>query len=166
MYKKIYEKITSFIDRYKYGEKILKIINSITTKIVYIIYPIFLLGLAYNSDIRFWKVFLIPGISLILLTIIRKYINAPRPYEKYDIDPIIKKDTKGKSFPSRHVFSIFVIAGTLYNISATIGMFLIFLGILLALVRVIGGVHFPKDVIFGALIGIVSSIIGWSITIF
>ena len=39
------------------------------------------------------------------------------------------------------------------------------LGSAIALIRVIGGVHFPRDVIAGALIGIIFGIIGWNLRI-
>ena len=37
------------------------------------------------------------------------------------------------------------------------------IGILLGMIRVLGGVHEPRDVIAGAVIGIASGIIGFSI---
>ena len=47
-----------------------------------------------------------------VVSVSRKIINEPRPYEKYGVPPVLDKDTSGKSFPSRHVFSVFVIAVT------------------------------------------------------
>lgn len=163
MNEKIYEKITEPIYLHKHGVKILKILNKLTTSLVYLVYPVFLLILVVKGDIRFWKVLIIPGISFILLSAFRKYINVPRPYEVLDIVPIISKETEGKSFPSRHVFSVFVIAMTLYYISIPIGISLMVIGIIVGIVRVVGGVHFPRDVIAGALIGILCSIIGWNL---
>ena len=62
---------------------------------------------------RLWQELIIylaiPGISFVAVSIFRKCYNAKRPYEIYDFKPLIPKDTIGKSFPSRHVFSIFVI---------------------------------------------------------
>lgn len=161
MNEKTYEKITSLILGHPHGLQMFNMINKFTTTIVYFIYPVFLFKLAFNRDIRFWKVLLIPSISFILVSVFRKCTNAPRPYEVLDIVPIIKKDTKGKSFPSRHVFSVFIIAMTLYYISIPVGITLMVLGIILAIIRVLGGVHFPKDVIAGAIIGILFSILGW-----
>lgn len=159
---KTYKKIIASIRRHPYGVKILKSVNTISPALIYLIYPFYLIILGFKSDIRFWKLLLIPGVSFILLTVLRKYINASRPYEVYDIVPIINKDTKGSSFPSRHVFSAFVIAMTLYYISMPIGLLLMFLGTILGIIRVIGGVHFPQDVIAGAIIGILCGIIGWN----
>lgn len=163
MYEKRYKKILQFIGKYKYGKITINIINKLATSLVYAIYPITLFILVLNRDKRFWKVLFIPGISFILLSLFRSYINFSRPYELYNITPIINKDTKGKSFPSRHVFSVFIIAMTLYYISSLLGVFLMFIGVILAIIRVLGGVHFPKDVIVGAIIGVLSGIIGWNL---
>lgn len=160
MNEKTYEKITRPIYNHKYGLEILKGVNYIITTLVYALYPILLLILAYNGDTRFWKVLLAPGISFVLVSVFRNYFNAPRPYEVLNINPIIKKDTKGRSFPSRHVFSIFVISTAFYYIQPLIGIILMFLGLLLAATRVVGGVHFPKDVIAGAIMGILCGVIG------
>lgn len=158
-----YRKILELIGKQPYRIKILKIMNKISSGLIYLIYPLYLIILGIKGDIRFWKVLIIPGISFVLLSLVRKYINASRPYEVFDIVPIINKDTKGSSFPSRHVFSAFIIAMTLYYISMPIGVFLMLLGSILAIVRVVGGVHFPRDVIVGAIIGILSGIIGWNL---
>lgn len=141
--------------------KTINIANHLITYSVYTIYPLVLIFLIYNRDARFWRVLLAPAISYVLVSLFRNYVNAPRPYEVTDNIPIIKKDTKGNSFPSRHVFSVFVIASTLYFISEPLGIILMLAGCILAVLRVIGGVHFPRDVIAGAIIGILSGILGF-----
>ena len=141
--------------------KTINILNKLITTVVYITYPLVLAFLVITQDARFWRVLLIPAISFVLVSLIRYYINAPRPYEVSNSVPIIKKDTKGKSFPSRHVFSVFVIASTLYFISNPLGLFLMVAGIGLAIIRVVGGVHFPRDVIIGAIIGILAGVLGF-----
>ena len=162
MNEKTYEKIRNWINKIEKGESLVNSINDISTAAVYLIYTIFLLILIFNRDQRFWRVFFTPAISFILLSLFRKYFNAPRPYEILDIKPIIKKDTKGKSFPSRHVFSAFLIAMTISYISLPIGVFLMATGCIIALVRVLGGIHFPKDVVAGGVVGIICAIIGWN----
>lgn len=163
MNEKTYGKIKSKILSYKYGVKILKGTNMIITSLVYCLYPILLIVLAYNSDIRLWRVLIVPGLSFIFISMFRKYYNAPRPYEVLDIIPIIEKDSKGNSFPSRHVFSIFIIAMAFYYINPIWGILLMILGAALATTRVLGGVHFPRDVIAGAIMAIVGGIIGFVI---
>ncbi len=143
------------------NKKMINLLNRSITVPIYCLYPLILVFLIYTQDERFWRALLTPAISFVLVSVLRNYINAPRPYEVSGVKPIIAKDTKGKSFPSRHVFSIFVIATTLYFIFKPLGIFLMIAGVLLAILRVIGGVHFPRDVIAGAFIGILSGILGF-----
>ena len=159
-----YERISKPIRSHPNGMKIINVLNKLTTSSVYLAHPISLIILFINGDKRFWNVLLVPAISFILLSFFRKAVNAPRPYELLDIDPIIKKNTKGNSFPSRHVFSVFVIAMSLYYVWPSIGIVLMLIGIIISVIRVIGGVHFPRDVIAGAIMGVGSSIIGWYVS--
>lgn len=128
--------------------------NKAATWGCYLAYPLLLLVLALQQDGRFFRSLLVPAVSFAAL-------NFRRPYEVLDIDPIIHKDTKGKSMPSRHVFSIFVIAMTFLWIVPWLGVVLLALGAALACVRVIGGVHFPRDVLVGAAVGILAGVIGF-----
>ena len=60
----------------------------------------------------------------------------------------------GKSFPSRHVFSATVIAMLALTLNPWLGGAMLFLAGALALLRVLGGVHYPSDVLAGYVIGI------------
>lgn len=163
MKEETYEKINRKIGNNEFGIRTLRLANSIITKLVYGLYPTLLIVLGFNRDMRLWKVFFVPGISFILLSIFRKKFNAPRPYEVLNITPIIHKESRGNSFPSRHTFSIFIISMAFYYILPVIGIILMGLGTVLAMVRVLGGVHFPRDVIAGGTIGILLGIIGFFI---
>ncbi|MFR5847382.1 MAG: phosphatase PAP2 family protein [Streptococcus salivarius] len=59
----------------------------------------------------------------------------------------------GKSFPSRHVFSATVIAMLALTLNPWLGGAMLFLAMALALLRVLGGVHYPSDVLAGYAIG-------------
>ena len=98
--------------------------------------------------------FFLPAIGFGLLSAIRKRLNQARPYEKWAIQPLLAKDTSGKSMPSRHVFSATVISMCLLYFFWLPGLICLLLSAGLALVRVIGGVHYPKDVVIGYLCGI------------
>ena len=168
MKEKNYRKISDTV-RSKDGYKAVIIwFNRIVTTAVYLLYPVLLLYLLWagvRSGISlksgFLPALLIPGISFIILSILRDRINAPRPYEVFDIPPVIDKKTTGHSFPSRHIFSIFVIATTIFYFFPVFGILLAIVGALLAANRVIGGVHFLRDVIAGALSGIAAGVIGY-----
>lgn len=144
-------------------EKTKKIVstNQILTGLVFMVYPLYAAVLYGEKDPKLLKVILVPAVSFVLVTILRKIINAPRPYEKFGIPPVIEKDTKGKSFPSRHVFSVFLIAVTIFYSHPGPGIILGLIGVAMAVIRVRGGVHEPRDVIAGALIGIICGIVGF-----
>lgn len=110
-----------------------------------------------------YRSILIPGVSFIIVSLFRKIISAPRPYEVYDFVPALNKDTNGKSFPSRHVFSIFMVAFTIMQSSVALAAFVIILGLALAVIRVIGGVHFIKDVIAGFAVALIIAVICYGI---
>ena len=45
---------------------------------------------------------LIPASGFVILSLFRKKINHPRPYETWGISPLLEKDSSGQSMPSRH----------------------------------------------------------------
>ena len=106
------------------------------------------------------KLILAVGIPFILVSIVRRMINAPRPYQLYDFYEVLPKGKQGRSFPSRHVFSAFVIAVIAFSVSVWLSVALLLLGIVVSTSRVLLGIHFVRDVVAGALIGIVSAILG------
>ena len=106
------------------------------------------------------KILLSAMIPYIIVTVMRRLIKAPRPYELYDFYKAPPKNKQGQSFPSRHVFSAFVIAMLSCIVSTWLSLALLALGICLAVSRVLLGIHFIRDVVAGALIGIISGIFG------
>ena len=101
----------------------------------------------------------IPASGFVILSFLRKKINAPRPYEEWDIKPLLDRDSPGQSMPSRHVFSATIISMACLHASLTMGMICLTLSALLGLVRVLGGVHFPKDVLVGYICALVWGVI-------
>lgn len=135
--------------------------NRIVTIAVYLLYPALLLLLYINKNDGLLPAILIPGISFILLSLFRDRINSPRPYEVFGIEPVIAKKTRGHSFPSRHIFCMFLIAVTVFYFYPLAGLLIALVGAALAMNRVMGGVHFVKDVVAGALIGIACGVVGF-----
>lgn len=101
---------------------------------------------------------IVPSVSFVILTKIRMIINAKRPYEIYDINPLIKNEKKGQSMPSRHIFSAALISMGYVTISPYIAIILLILTLIMAKDRVVAGIHFPRDVIVGFIIGAICSI--------
>lgn len=106
----------------------------------------------------------VPFISFCVLSAVRYFINRPRPYEKSVlIKPVNGKTTKGKSMPSRHTFSVFIIAFTAFCFSPVLGVCLFAAGVLLGTVRVLLGVHFISDVIVAATAAAAAGFVGFCI---
>ena len=109
------------------------------------------------------KLLTVTGVPFVLVSILRRVINAPRPYELLEFYEKKPKGKSGRSFPSRHVFSVFVIATVLVTWNPTVAVLLFAAGVLLALLRVALGIHFVRDVVAGALIGAASGGIGLAV---
>ena len=106
-----------------------------------------------------WIYLFIPASGFVILSFLRKKINAPRPYEVWEIVPLLDRDSPGQSMPSRHVFSATIISMACLHASLTMGMICLTLSAFLGLVRVLGGVHYPKDVVVGYICGLVWGVI-------
>ena len=116
------------------------------------------LGDVYKRQ-EFATYILVPASGFVLLTLIRKWIDQPRPYEAWEIIPLLDKDSSGNSMPSRHVFSATIISMACLHTNLPVGLILLVLSALLGLVRVLGGVHYPKDVLVGYACGLLWGIL-------
>ncbi|MGN0427491.1 MAG: phosphatase PAP2 family protein [Agathobacter sp.] len=145
--------------------KLLRWGNLIFSGIVYVAYPLLLLILLVQKNPILYRAIIVPLDSFIILSVARYFINRKRPYELYECEPAIHRDKKGNSFPSRHVFCVFVIATTFVGAGFPLAGILLFLvGVGIAGIRVYCGVHFFSDVVVGAVIGVLCGVIGfWGI---
>ena len=100
------------------------------------------------------------AIPFLVLSFFRRMLNFPRPYEVYGFSPLIDRKTVGKSFPSRHAFSSTVIACIAFKISVAMGVCLAVVSLLICVVRYVSGLHFLRDLMCGAIIGLTSGIMG------
>ena len=96
------------------------------------------------------------GVAFLVVSGVRAFINAPRPYEVLAVFDAPPKNRKGHSFPSRHVFSVFCIATVCAPILPHFALLSALLGLLLAASRVLLGIHFIRDVVAGGAIGVAS----------
>lgn len=166
MTKETYRKMTQPFRDHDGLAKGIHIANKLCTLTMYAAYPLLLLYLFFQKEssyFSFWHALLVPAISFVLLSLVRAKINRPRPYEAFEMPPVIKKDTKGHSFPSRHVFSATMIAMTFLLMSPWSWLGGIFLGVsaLLAVVRVVSGVHYISDVVAGMLVAVFAAVLGY-----
>ena len=165
MTKENYVKITQPFRDNPGMAKGIHIANKLCTGLMYVSYPALIGYLFLQNDEMVLRAILVPAISFVLLSVGRYVINRPRPYETFEVPPVIKKDTKGKSFPSRHVFSATVIAMTFLLASpwTWLGIVFFVVSLLLAVVRVVSGVHYVSDVLAGIAIAVLAAWIGYII---
>lgn len=154
-YHLFYQKITGRIRRSDAACFLLRAAEKSLTGMMYIAYPVLLILLYRTGSIaRLTASILIPGLSFLVLTLVRARINRPRPYEAWEIDPLIYKATRGNSMPSRHVFSSAVISMAWLSFCPPAGAVFLLLSAAAAWVRVLGGVHYPSDVAVGYAAGV------------
>lgn len=172
------------------NKKFIKISDRLLTIIIFALYPAILIfiflsefGFVENSltlkaslivhgailveDI-FIPAVLIPLTGFIFCTILRNIINRKRPFAVSGEEPLIEKKNPGKSFPSRHAFSAFVIGFTILFLSISlnmivgviVGILILILGTIISFLRVLAKIHYPSDVVCGACFGAMWAVVG------
>jgi undecaprenyl-diphosphatase len=149
------------------NERILLILNSISNKnraLDYIIifiakYLVFVVVLL--SGMMLWKIngsilqlATALAIGFVLSHMLGHLFKIERPCERKDIRALFMPLSHWKSFPSDHTVAVFVCAGVLTLAGMPfISIFVMVIGILIGISRIIAGVHYPVDILGGALIG-------------
>ena len=160
-YQEWYDHIAGNIENKPFLLSLLRTFNRFMTVVMPMIY-LTLLATTYLQQGLGKQVLIyvfIPASGFVILSFLRKKINAPRPYEEWDIKPLLDRDSPGQSMPSRHVFSATIISMACMHASLPIGMICLTLSAFLGLVRVLGGVHYPKDVVVGYICALVWGVI-------
>ena len=156
-YQEWYDHIAGNIENKPFLLRLLRAFNRFMTVVMPMIY-LTLLATTYLQQGLGKQVLIyvfIPASGFVILSLLRKKINAPRPYEGWTIKPLLDRDSPGRSMPSRHVFSATIISMACFHASLSLGIILLVLSVLLGLVRVSGGVHYPKDVVVGYICALV-----------
>ena len=160
-YQEWYDHIAGKIKNKPFLLSLLRAFNRLMTVVMPIVYLILLVITYLQEGLgkQVWIYLFIPASGFVILSFLRKKINAPRPYEVWEIVPLLDRDSPGQSMPSRHVFSATIISMACLHASLSVGVILLVLSALLGLVRVSGGVHYLKDVVVGYIFGLVCGVI-------
>ena len=148
-----YERVRPFFVTHPYYLSLLKWTNRLVTLLMTLLY-FYVLWAAYLKASKTWIVLaylLVPATGFIVLSVIRKRMNWPRPYELGTFPPLLNREGKGSSMPSRHVFSAAIISTVAWGVHPLLSVLGLSLALLLAGVRVLAGVHFVRDVVVGFL---------------
>ncbi len=89
--------------------------------------------------------------KFVLVSLIRYAYHRPRPFIEYNFIPLIQESSY--SFPSGHATFFFALSTAMYIYNRKWGVVFLLVSALIAGARVIAGVHYPLDVVAGALLG-------------
>lgn len=133
--------------------------------VIYLTLVIFCIALLTYSD---WRrrlyVLFVSALSVIIGSGFIKYIlnyafYRPRPFVAYDITPLFEH-TADASFPSGHATLMFTVATLIFLfMNKRWGIWVFAFAALVGLARVYAGVHYPLDILGGAVIGVISPFI-------
>ncbi len=82
----------------------------------------------------------------------------PRPFI-FNSPHLLLRHANTPSFPSGHAAFFFALSTVIYFYNKKAGIIFFFASILLSFFRVFCGIHWPSDIIFGAIIGIFSGFV-------
>ena len=126
----------------------------------YVLAALFIIFIVFSQYSKFGKFQIIAvttlsgGISYFGVTkLIRFLYHKPRPFLDHAVNQLLTNDNW--SFPSGHATFFFAVATAIYLYNKKWGIFFFISAILMTTSRVIAGIHYPSDIIGGALIGAV-----------
>lgn len=129
----------------------------------YLLYLMLIFLLLFASIIHNWHIFFYPLLSglfaaFVINKIIYFFYKEQRPAE-FKNTKILIPVPKNPSFPSRHASLLFGISFYLFFYNTPLAVFFIICSCLIGIARVFCGVHWFRDILAGAFIGFVSTII-------
>lgn len=115
------------------------------------------LGLLVPRDPHLDRVALAAGLAVLLSVVIFKLIKnlagRPRPFESWQTVTCLVQPPDRFSFPSGHTMTAFAVWGSLYTGLPLLAGFYLTVAVLIGLSRIFLGLHYPTDVLLGALLG-------------
>lgn len=127
--------------------------------LAYIVVALFLVFVFFSAYSKYEKleIFVAAATSSIIARfgiteVIRAFYHRPRPFLDLPVQQLLTSTEW--SFPSGHATFFFAIATALYLYNKKWGMVFFVGAILITVSRVVAGIHYPSDILGGALIGI------------
>lgn len=156
MNRKIFERNVRFFSKNHVARYTLFFIYKVLPMLMFFAYPALLLNSFFYTREAMLKLILVPLGVFVLVTVLRVVINEQRPYERYGKPSVFRKETVGKSFPSRHTASAFIIAMAFLYVSVPLGIIALVISLLIELSRILAGAHYTHDVAAGMLISLIA----------
>ena len=101
-YQEWYDHIAGNIGNKPFLLSLLRTFNRFMTVVMPIIYLTLLATIYLQQGLgkQVGIYLFIPASGFVILSFLRKKINTPRPYEKWDIKPLLDRDSPGQSCPA------------------------------------------------------------------
>ena len=114
----------------------------------------------FEGNLRIWSIEAIISLTVshIIVQIIKKIYRRNRPYLDILDTKTFPNPLIDYSFPSGHTTSSFAIVTVFVLNFPSISLILIPLAIIIGISRIYLGLHYPTDVVFGALLGLITSV--------
>ncbi|QKF07221.1 phosphatase PAP2 family protein [Berryella wangjianweii] len=162
MYADAYNRITQPLREHPAAARALMLLDRLLVGAVAATFVAFLAVLALTSNLsRAIAVALTCALGLLMANALRSALNRPRPVERFPgLMPLLPTRTRGRSLPSRHAFSAWVIALSLLEGGAGWAAAGICLAVAVSASRVLGGAHAPRDVAAGAVLAALVTALG------
>lgn len=130
------------------------IIVFFATYLAYILILIFLVLVLFShyQKREKWEILLVTGISAVIARfgiteLIRFFYHHPRP----SVYQLLAENSW--SFPSGHAMFFFALATAIYLYNKRWGFWFYIAAVLIGVARVMAGVHYPSDIVGGAILG-------------
>ncbi len=93
----------------------------------------------------------------IITTIIRFFYHHPRPFDVLAVKQLIPENDY--SFPSGHAALYFALSMGVYFYNKKLGAAFFVVSALMGVARIFVGVHWPADILGGALVGVITALL-------
>lgn len=101
------------------------------------------------------------ALALLVAHLIAGVTDRPRPFAVHPDVHLFVAPTQDASFPSDHATAGFAIAVSILLRSRRIGWLAVAMAAIMSVGRVAVGVHYPSDVLAGALLGSTAALVFW-----
>lgn len=127
--------------------------------VVVLLYFAVTISLIRQNSPQLFRFLLVPALTLIFVSFIRKKKNRPRPFEIIsEIHPRVEHSC-GESFPSRHMTSACIIAIAMTTVNGFLAFICFFLAFLIGISRISAGIHYPSDILGGVILAFFTGIL-------
>ncbi|MDD2646423.1 MAG: phosphatase PAP2 family protein [Patescibacteria group bacterium] len=97
------------------------------------------------------------ALAELVYLLIGLFYHRHRPFLVYRISDQLINITSSQSFPSNHTILGFVFSLNFWRVNRILGIIFVISALIIGLARVVGGVHYPSDVLGGILIALFST---------